>query len=98
MLLAPPPDHTHHSSPVFPGLYDFCSIYTGASLEGAAKLNNGVRRSHPLHLLSPLPLPPPQVCDIAINWAGGLHHAKKFEASGFCYVNDIVVAILELLK
>jgi acetoin utilization deacetylase AcuC-like enzyme len=26
-------------------------------------------------------------CDIAINWAGGLHHAKKGEASGFCYVN-----------
>jgi histone deacetylase 3 len=35
---------------------------------------------------------------IAINWAGGLHHAKKGEASGFCYVNDIVIAILELLK
>ncbi|GFZ44841.1 histone deacetylase [Saitozyma sp. JCM 24511] len=28
--------------------------------------------------------------DIAINWAGGLHHAKKTEASGFCYVNDII--------
>ncbi|KAK8368064.1 hypothetical protein V6Z12_A01G014700 [Gossypium hirsutum] len=38
------------------------------------------------------------ICDIAINWAGGLHHAKKCEASGFCYVNDIVLAILELLK
>jgi len=37
-------------------------------------------------------------CDVAINWSGGLHHAKKFEASGFCYVNDIVIAILELLK
>lgn len=37
-------------------------------------------------------------CDIAINWAGGLHHAKKSEASGFCYINDIVLAILELLK
>lgn len=36
--------------------------------------------------------------DIAINWAGGLHHAKKTEASGFCYTNDIVLAILELLK
>ncbi|XP_074610746.1 histone deacetylase 3-like [Acropora palmata] len=65
--------------PVFSGLFDFCSIYTGASLEGAVRLNQGV-------------------CDIAINWAGGLHHAKKCEASGFCYVNDIVVAILELLK
>jgi len=36
--------------------------------------------------------------DIVINWAGGLHHAKKSEASGFCYVNDCVLAILELLK
>lgn len=34
----------------------------------------------------------------AINWAGGLHHAKKAEASGFCYINDCVLAILELLK
>ncbi|CAM8976096.1 unnamed protein product [Rhodiola kirilowii] len=39
-----------------------------------------------------------KACDIAINWAGGLHHAKRCEASGFCYVNDIVLAILELLK
>ncbi|ELA47613.1 hypothetical protein VCUG_00936 [Vavraia culicis subsp. floridensis] len=36
--------------------------------------------------------------DIAINWSGGLHHAKRGEASGFCYVNDIVLGILELLK
>jgi len=65
--------------PVFDGLYDFCSMYTGASLEGATRLNL-------------------KSCDIAVNWSGGLHHAKKFEASGFCYVNDIVIAILELLK
>lgn len=36
--------------------------------------------------------------DIAINWSGGLHHAKKSEASGFCYINDIVLAIMELLR
>ena len=36
--------------------------------------------------------------DIAINWSGGLHHAKKAEASGFCFVNDIVIAISELLR
>eukprot|EP01136_Pigoraptor_vietnamica_P017658 Opistho-1_new@63140 len=65
--------------PVFDGIYDFCSIYTGGSLEGAVRLNNNTS-------------------DIAINWPGGLHHAKKFEASGFCYVNDINVAILELLR
>lgn len=54
--------------PVFDGLFDFCSMYTGASLEGAVKLNNSS-------------------ADIAINWSGGLHHAKKTEASGFCYIN-----------
>lgn len=36
--------------------------------------------------------------DIAINWAGGFHHAKRSNAAGFCYVNDCVLAILELLK
>lgn len=30
-------------------------------------------------------------CDIAVNWAGGLHHAKKAEASGFCYVNGELI-------
>lgn len=38
------------------------------------------------------------MADTVINWAGGLHHAKKSEASGFCYVNDCVLGILELLK
>ena len=36
--------------------------------------------------------------NIAINWSGGLHHAKKNLASGFCYVNDIVIAIQTLLS
>lgn len=36
--------------------------------------------------------------DVAINWLGGLHHAKKLEPSGFCYANDIVLAILEMLR
>eukprot|EP01083_Nonionella_stella_P068783 182878_1 len=35
---------------------------------------------------------------IAINWGGGRHHAKRAEASGFCFVNDIVLAILSLLE
>uniref|UniRef100_A0AAY4E0V6 Histone deacetylase n=1 Tax=Denticeps clupeoides TaxID=299321 RepID=A0AAY4E0V6_9TELE len=48
--------------PVFPGLFEFCSRYTGASLQGATQLNH------------------------------------KVAASGFCYVNDIVISILELLK
>jgi histone deacetylase 1/2 len=35
--------------------------------------------------------------DIAINWSGGMHHACSGKASGFCYVNDIVLAIQHLL-
>ena len=83
--------------PVFDGLFEFCGISAGGSMEGAARL---VRNK----------------CDIAVNWAGGLHHAKKSEASGFCYVNgmstnpsdiylilttpttDIVLGIVELLR
>ncbi|GAA5865763.1 hypothetical protein JCM8547_002770 [Rhodosporidiobolus lusitaniae] len=34
--------------------------------------------------------------DVAISWTGGRHHGKRGEASGFCYVNDIVLAIMEL--
>ncbi|KAJ3209418.1 histone deacetylase [Dinochytrium kinnereticum] len=83
--------------PVFEGLYEFCMISAGGSIAAARRLNAG-------H------------ADISINWGGGLHHAKKGEASGFCYgtppfthhdpntgifrktVNDIVLAILELLR
>ncbi len=46
---------------------------------------------YPLDVFSPLPEGAARLsrdkCDIAVNWAGGLHHAKKNEASGFCYVN-----------
>lgn len=34
----------------------------------------------------------------AFNIAGGLHHAMPNRASGFCYINDPVLAIKELLK
>jgi len=65
--------------PLFEGLYDYCSMSAGGSLDAARKICN-------------------KESDIAIAWGGGLHHAKKAEASGFCYINDIVVAILQLLR
>ncbi|MEJ5375143.1 MAG: acetoin utilization protein AcuC [bacterium] len=34
---------------------------------------------------------------VAFNIGGGLHHARPNRASGFCYVNDPVLLILELL-
>jgi acetoin utilization protein AcuC len=36
--------------------------------------------------------------DLAFNLAGGFHHAQRRNAEGFCYVNDIVIAILRLLS
>ena len=33
---------------------------------------------------------------VVINWAGGWHHAHRDMAAGFCYVNDIVIAIHKL--
>lgn len=64
--------------PVFDGLWNYVSIYSGASIHAAENLINNQS-------------------DIAINWSGGLHHAKKNLASGFCYINDIVLAIQHLL-
>jgi len=65
--------------PVFDGIFEYCQIYSGGSVNGASVLANGD-------------------ADICLNWSGGMHHAKKAEASGFCYINDIVLGILELLK
>ncbi|XP_075218158.1 histone deacetylase 8-like isoform X2 [Lycorma delicatula] len=39
-----------------------------------------------------------RTADIAINWAGGWHHAQRDGAEGFCYINDIVLGIQHLLK
>lgn len=65
--------------PIFDGIWDYVTLYTGATLEAAHAVSS--RQS-----------------DIAISWSGGLHHAKKRQASGFCYVNDIVLAIQHLLE
>jgi acetoin utilization protein AcuC len=35
--------------------------------------------------------------DIALHIAGGLHHAMASRASGFCYINDVVLAITALI-
>ncbi|KAK1752421.1 histone deacetylase [Echria macrotheca] len=65
--------------PLFHGLYDYCSMSAGTSIDAARKICC-------------------QQSDIAIAWGGGLHHAKRREASGFCYINDIVLGILQLLR
>ncbi|XP_062501177.1 histone deacetylase 3-like [Corticium candelabrum] len=66
-----------------------CPVFTGlfdlCSISTGGSLEGAIKLNNGL-------------CDVAVNWAGGLHHAKKYEASGFCYINDIVIGILELLK
>jgi len=61
-------------NPVFPGLWEWSQLHTGASLQCAQLVSEGKAR-------------------IAFNIAGGLHHAGASRASGFCYVNDPVLAI-----
>ncbi len=65
-------------NPVFPGIYEWASLLTGATLQ-ATRLVSEV--GHP----------------VAFSMAGGMHHALAGRASGFCYVNDAVVGIKELV-
>ena len=75
--------------PVFDGLYEFCALSAGGSVCTFFRFSDAAAGAAKLNRGE---------ADICVNWGGGLHHAKKSEASGFCYVNDINMAILELLK
>lgn len=84
-------DNVGDDCPIFDGLFEYCSISAGGSM--------GAWYEHAeLTMIEGAARLSRDKCDIAVNWAGGLHHAKKAEASGFCYVNDIVLGILELLR
>ena len=65
--------------PGFSGLFNFCQLAAGSSLDAADAILTGMS-------------------NIVINWGGGYHHSKKSQASGFCYINDIVLCILQLLN
>ncbi len=66
-------------NPVFPGLWEWSLLSTGATLQGAHRISEGKAR-------------------VVFNIAGGLHHAGANRASGFCYVNDPVLAILHFVE
>ena len=83
-------------NPAFEGVFEFCSISAGGSI-GKSVIHYCYPTSNLLFLGAAQRIAS-GAADIAINWAGGLHHAKKREASGFCYINDIVLGILELLR
>jgi len=65
-------------NPIFSGLWEWSLLHTGATLQCARLVYEGL-------------------VGIAFNMAGGLHHALPDRASGFCYVNDAVLAICYFL-
>ena len=79
---------TGEDCPAFEGLFEFCSISAGGSI---GELADTIASQAELTAAAAEKLNS-GAADIAINWAGGLHHAKKTEASGFCYVNDMWAA------
>jgi acetoin utilization protein AcuC len=66
-------------NPIFPGLYTWSLLTTGATLQAVDFVASGEG-------------------EMAFNIAGGLHHAMRSRASGFCYVNDPVIGILKLIN
>ena len=66
-------------NPVYPGMYEAALLSTGASVQAAELVADGVASA-------------------AFAPAGGLHHAMRGWASGFCIFNDPVVAINVLRK
>lgn len=67
--------------PVFPFMADYCKWVAGSSIAAARQLIKNVDGGENT---------------IIINWFGGRHHCFKNRAAGFCYINDIVLAITTL--
>ena len=80
------PDNVGDDCPVFDGLFEYCSISAGGSM-GRSQRHSVSALELTLVATEGAARLSRDKCDIAVNWAGGLHHAKKSEASGFCYVN-----------
>jgi acetoin utilization protein AcuC len=66
-------------NPVFPGLYDWSLLVTGATLECIRQIRDNGRQ-------------------ITFNIAGGLHHAMRSRAAGFCYLNDPAIGIARMVQ
>lgn len=63
-------------------LWKYCLSVAGASWHAASLLVESDNEHH---------------ADVVVNWGGGRHHAHSGKAGGFCYVNDIVLAIKRLM-
>jgi len=65
--------------PVFPGMYEYAVLASGATVTGAKLILEGK-------------------VGIAFNPSGGYHHAGPEQASGSCYINDVVLGIITLTE
>jgi acetoin utilization protein AcuC len=94
--------------PVFEGMHEAAALVVGATLAAAQVVWPGVaggsssRPGGDGGRESPMPggaggSSPRNVTVHAVNVAGGLHHAMRGSASGFCVYNDLAVAIKWLL-
>lgn len=68
--------------PVFDGMHEASALVAGATLAAAEVVWSAVGSDTSAH---------------AVNIAGGLHHAMRDHASGFCVYNDPAIAIARLL-
>jgi len=74
-----------HDCPPFAGALEYARLVAGGSLAAADVLmlrQNGQAGG----------------ASVAVHWDGGRHHALRSAASGFCYVNDVVLALQRLLS
>ena len=70
-------------NPIFPQMHEAAALVTGASVDAARAVWQGPARGGAQH---------------AVNISGGLHHAMRDRASGFCVYDDPAVAIAWLLS
>ncbi|KAL9641446.1 hypothetical protein ABK040_013372 [Willaertia magna] len=73
-------------APPFEGMLNYCKYIAGASLKIGKIVNKFFKDYNGVDKLT------------IFNFEGGRHHARKSRAAGFCYINDIVLLILQIKK
>lgn len=68
----------HYDCPLFPQIDEYVLLVASSSISAAKTLLREDKKT-----------PNP----VVLNWYGGRHHCMKDKAAGFCYVNDVVLAI-----
>lgn len=83
--------------PIFPFLPTYLKVTVGATLRLLDIMRLKSMKSS-CNSDTNIKSMPEQERFIGINWDGGRHHAMKRRASGFCYINDIVLLLQKLRK